>query len=87
MDLVADSTDILSDFEGSLVSPGVVPGVDGEPVVFSTFGSPADELDGMTSEGLSRLMAVDSALVGWEVLVDGEGGSNSSVLVDLLLDL
>jgi len=50
VDLSVDSTLTLLDFEGSHVTPGVVPGVDGEPVVFATFGSPSDEFDGVTSE-------------------------------------
>jgi len=50
VDLSVDSTLTLLDFEGSHVTPGVVPGVDGEPVVFATLGSPTDEFDGVTSE-------------------------------------
>ena len=50
MDLSVDSTLTLLDLEGSLVTPGVVPGVDGEPVVFATLSSPTDEFDGVTSE-------------------------------------
>ena len=50
MHLVVDAAVTHLDLEGAHVTPGVVPGVDGEPVVFATFGSPSDEFDGVTSE-------------------------------------
>lgn len=39
------------DFEGALISPGAVPGVDSEPVVLAVLVSPSDNLDGMATEG------------------------------------
>ena len=87
MNLSVDATVSLLDLEGSLVTPGVVPGVDGEPVVDTGLGSPADKLDGVTSESGASGVLVDTGLVGWEVLVDGEGGGNGSVVEDILLDL
>ena len=87
MDLSVDSTLALLDLEGTLVTPGVVPGVDSEPVVFTPLGSPTDELDGVTSESRTRLVGVDTALVGQEVLVDSEGCSYSSILEDIGLDV
>merc|ERR1719162_150172 len=87
MNLFVDSAVTLLDLEGSLVTPGVVPGVDGEPVLFSGLSSPADKLDGVTTEGFASNVLVDTGLVGREVLVDGEGGGDSSVVEDVLLDL
>lgn len=86
MDLVGDSAFAHVDLESSLVSPGDVPGVDGEPVVSAVLVSPTDELDGVTTEGLSGLVRVDTALVGEEIFVDGEGSSNGSVFADFALD-
>ena len=86
MHLSVDTAVTHLDLEGSLVSPGVVPGVDAEPVVLTTLGSPTDGLDGVASEGGSGLVGVDSGLVGQEVLVDGEGSGHSSVGGNLLLD-
>ena len=87
MDLSVDSSFTLLDFEGSLVTPGVVPGVDGEPEVFASFGSPTDEFDGVTSKSLSRLVGVDTTLVCEEIFIDGESGSDGSVLEDIGLDV
>ena len=87
MDLVANSALGHVDLESSLVTPSVVPGVDSEPVVNATFVSPADELDGMTTEGRSGFVLVDTALVGKEIFIDGEGGSDGSVFVDVVLDV
>ena len=87
MDLSVDAAVSLLDLEGSLVTPGVVPGVDGEPVVGVVLSSPADELDGVSTESGAGGVLVDSRLVGWEVLVDGEGGGDGSVGEDVLLDL
>ena len=86
VDLTVDTAVTLEDLEGSLISPSVIPGVDGEPVVFTTFGSVADELDSMATKSTSSLMGVDSTLVGKEVLVDGEGSGNSSVGDNVCLD-
>ena len=86
VDLVVDVAFTLLDLEGSLVSPGVVPGVHGKPVVLATFGSPANEFDSVTTEFASTLVRVHSALVREEVFVYGEGCSDSSVLVDVLFD-
>lgn len=85
--LSVNSTVTLENLEGSLVAPGVVPGVNGKPVVFAIFGSPSDELDGVTSKFGSGGVLIDSALVGQEVFVDGESSGDSSVGVDVLLDL
>ena len=86
MDRVADSAFVHADLEGSLVSPSVVPGVDSEPPVSTVGVSPTDKFDGVTTEGLSGLVGVDTALVGEEIFVDGESSSDGSVFADILLD-
>jgi len=60
--LVADAALISGDLEGTLVTPGVVPGVNAEPVLHARLfvSSPADALNGVTTEGRARLMGVDT---------------------------
>jgi hypothetical protein len=87
MHLVVDARVSLLDLEGAVVSPGSVPGVNTQPVVFSLLVTPSDHLDGVTSQGVSRGVLVDTALVGQEIFVDSEGGSSSTVREDILLDL
>ena len=41
----------------------------------------------MATESRTRLVLVDARLVGQEVLVDGEGSCDGTVLLDVLLDL
>lgn len=71
--LIVDATVAHKDLESAHVTPGVVPRVDTEPVVISILSAPADHLDGVASEALSSLVAIDALLVRQEVLVDGEG--------------
>jgi len=85
--LEVDSTVSHQDLEGSLVSPGVVPRVHTEPVVLTVLGSPSNGLNGVTSKGRSSLVRVDSRLVGKEVLVDSESSGDSSISLDILLDV
>jgi len=85
--LSVDSAGAHLDLEGALVTPGVVPGVDTEPVVFTVFSAPTDGLDSVTTESRARLVRVDTRLVGQEVLVDCEGSGYSTVLEDIVLDL
>lgn len=87
MHLVVDATVALQDLEKTLVTPGVVPRVDTEPVVLTVLSTPANRLDGVTSELLASGVAVDTRLVGREVLVDGEGRGDGTVLLDLSLDV
>jgi len=75
------------DLEGTVVSPGSVPGVDSEPVVLAALGTPANHFDSVTTEGVSSSVLVDTALVGEEIFVDGEGCSHGSVFGDIGLDL
>lgn len=87
VDLVVDAAVAHLDLEGTLVTPGLVPGVHAQPVVDVVIGAPADHLDGVATVGGAGLVLVDTLLVGEEIFVDGEGGGDSAVLVDLLLDV
>lgn len=86
MHLVVNTSFTHLDLEGTLITPGVVPGVDTEPVVHTVLGTPTDGLDGVTTESFSGLDGVDTTLVGKEIFVDGEGSSDGTVLVDVSLD-
>lgn len=83
MDLAVDSAFSESDSESSVVTPGFVPRVDCDPVVFA----PSDQFDGMSSQGFSFSVSVDSRLVVHKIFVDSESSSHSSVLVNLLLNV
>jgi hypothetical protein len=85
--LVVDTAFSNLDLEGTVVSPGSVPGVDSEPVVDSVHVTPANDLDGVTTKSASRGMLVDSTLVGEEIFVDSESSSDGTVLGDITLDL
>ena len=86
MNLVIDATVAHLDLESAHVTPGVVPGVHAEPVVLTVLGTPTDSLDSVTAESGASLVRVDAGLVGQEVFVDGESGSDSTVLLDVSLD-
>jgi len=79
---------VLSSSEPNLavLSPGGVPAVVDYPVGGRARDSPADDLDGVSSQVLTRDLVVDSALVAHEVVIDIEGALNRSVVVDLSLD-
>ena len=85
--LIVDAAVAHLDLEGALVAPSVVPGVDAEPVVLTTFGTPTDGLDGVATKSRSGLVGVDSGLVGQEVLIDSEGRGDGTILVNVSLDL
>ncbi len=53
------------DSEDSVVSPGLVPGVDDDPMV----SSPTNDFDGVSSESLSSSVTVNSSFVRNEVLL------------------
>lgn len=72
------------DLEESLVTPALVPGVGAEPVLGSVLDAPAEDLDGVTSELGASGVLVDTALVGEEVLVDGEGALERVCTMDEL---
>ena len=87
MHLTVDVTVTHLDLESAIVTPGVVPGVDTEPVVHTVLSAPTDSLDGVTTKSRASLVRVDTGLVGQEVLIDGEGGSDSTVLINVSLDV
>ena len=91
MHLSVDTAITLLDLEGTTITPGLVPGVDAKPVIEAGIfiGSPTDDLDGVTTEGSNSgiWLDVDTRLVGEEVLIDGEGGSDSTVSLDIRLDV
>ena len=60
MHLAVDVAVAHEDLEGAHIAPGVVPGVDTEPVVFTVLSAPADRLDGMATEGRASLVRVDA---------------------------
>jgi len=86
--LSVDTAIAHKDLEGTQVTPGVVPGVDTEPVVLARIGvsSPTDGLDSMTTEGIASRVLVDTTLVGKEILIDSEGCGNGTILLDIGLD-
>jgi len=59
--LVVDSAVAHLDLEGSLNSPGGVPGVNAKPVVQTAFSAPTDNFDGVATELSAGLVNVDSA--------------------------
>ena len=75
------------DLEGTVVSPGSVPGVNSEPVVLSVFVSPSDNFDSVTSEGVSTSVLIDSTLVGKEIFVYSEGSGDGTEGLDISLNL
>ena len=91
MHLSVDTAITLLDLEGTTITPGLVPGVDAKPEIEAGIfiGSPTDDLDGVTTEGSNSgiWLDVDTRLVGEEVLIDGEGGSDSTVSLDIRLDV
>lgn len=86
MHLSIDTRITHKDLESTLITPGVVPGVDTKPVVLTVLGTPTDSLDGVTTQSITRLVGVDTTLVGEEIFVDGEGRSDGTVLVDIGFD-
>ena len=86
MHLVVDATVAHQDLEGSHVTPGVVPGVDAEPVVLAVLSAPTDRLDSVAAERGASLVRIDTGLVSEEVFVDGESRGDSAVLLDVSLD-
>ena len=84
--LVVDATVAHLDLEETLVTPGVVPGIHAEPVILAVLRAPTDSLDGVTTKSGASSVLVNTRLVGQEVFVDGEGGSDSTVLLDVSLD-
>jgi len=82
-----DTAVSLLDLEESLESPGWAPGVSTEPVVKTSFISPSEDLDGVTTIETTTDVLIDSALIVEEILIDRELGFNGSVGKDFRLDL
>lgn len=82
MDLRVNAAFSKGDPEGSVVAPGLVPGVHAEPVV----SSPSNNLNGVTTELATSLVSVHSGFVGQKVLIDGKGGGYGPVFVDIAFD-
>jgi len=75
------------DAEKTLFTPGVVPGVDADPVWSTVVNTPADHLDGVTTKTLAGLVLVDTTSVGFEVFVDSHGDGDGTLFHDFLLDV
>lgn len=76
-----------SNLEESVITPTFVPAVSNKPVGSSVLNTPADHLDSVTSQSRSSGVVVNSALVGQEIVVDGEGNFDRSVSHDFSLNL
>jgi len=78
---------VCDDLEETLVSPILIPGVHDQEVVDTILDTPANDLDGVTTEGSTCLVLVDTALVTQEVLVDRESTGDWTVGEDILLEV
>lgn len=83
MNLRINSAFTMGNSEGSVISPGLVPGVDSDPVIFT----PTNQLDGMATKSFSGLVFIHTTLVVHEVFINGESGGHSTILIDILLDV
>ena len=73
--------------EGATVAPVVVPGVGHQPVWSPILLSPAQQSDGVASQGFAGNVLVNSRLVVGEILKHREGGLRGTVSHQLPLDL
>jgi len=71
------------DTEVTLLTPVLVPGVSNEPVLGAVVNTIAEDADGVTTLIRARDVLVDTAGVGEEILVDGEGTLARTVGGDL----
>jgi len=78
---------IWDNLEETLVSPVLIPGVHDQEVVNTILDTPANDLDGMTTESFSALVLVNTALVAQEVLIDCECTGDWTIGVDILLEM
>jgi len=85
-DTTVDTAFTEGDSEETVFTPSWAPRVGDDPVVGAIFVTPADDLDGVTTESSSTLVSVDTTRVGHEIRVDGEASFNGSVLDDVGLD-
>ena len=72
MHLSVNAASTLLDLEGTTITLGFVPRVDAKLVVKAGIfiGSPTDDLDGVTTEGRSGLVVVNTKPVSEEVFID-----------------
>ena len=82
MYLTVDSTFTKSNFEGSIITPSLIPRVINDPVV----NSPSDYLHSVTSQSFTWSMFVNTALISNKIFIDSEGCSNCPVCKNILLD-
>lgn len=87
MYLVVDAAVAHEDLERALVTPILVPGVDTEPVVLTILDTPADNLDGMTTESITSHVLVHSRRISLEVLINSESSRDRAVGHDLHLNV
>lgn len=87
MYLVVDAAVAHEDLERALVTPILVPGVYTEPVVLTILDTPADNLDGMTTESITSHVLVHSRRISLEVLINSESSRDRAVGHDLHLNV
>ena len=58
--LIVNATVAHLDLESTHVAPGVIPGVDAEPVVLTVLSAPTNGFDGVTAESRASLVRVDT---------------------------
>jgi len=75
------------DAEGTLLTPGVIPGVGADPVWSAVLNAPTDHLDGVTTEVLAGLVLVDTTSIDFEVFIDSHGDGDGTLLHDFHLDV
>ena len=71
-----------SDFEVSIVTPLVIPGVLDEPVVLAAFGSVTNHFNGVSAQRSSGLVGVYTRFVGWEIGVNGERNCQGAIVYE-----
>ena len=87
MYLVVDAAVAHEDLERALVTPVLVPGVNTEPVVLTIFDTPADDLDGMTTESITSHVLVHSRRISLEVFINSESSRDRAMGHDLHLNV
>lgn len=75
------------DAEGTLLTPGIVPGVCADPVGSAIINTPSDHLDSMSSKTLTSDVLVDTRSVGFKVFIYSHGNRDSSMFHDFSLDI
>jgi hypothetical protein len=88
-DAVLNATLVLTSEhpEEAVISPVGVPRVSDDPIGCAAVNAPTKDLDGVSTNVLARGVAIDTRLVGEEVLIDIEGSLDGSILHDFSLNL